>query len=169
MFSVKGASFLHGYGQCLSDRKQPENARTYFWTERIGPSAALKTLEVMGRMQSWEQITQTGVTILAGWRALAEKYGLRLTTSGLPALASFSFDGPNALAYKTLLTQEMLAKGYLATTSVYACTEHTPEIVRGYLDALDPVFAVIKQCEDGLDVHTLLKGPVCHTGFRRLN
>ena len=31
-----------------------------FWTERIGPTAALKTLEVMERMQSWEIITQTG-------------------------------------------------------------------------------------------------------------
>lgn len=140
-----------------------------FWTERIGPSAGLKTLEVMGRIQSWEQITQTGLTILAGWRALAEKHGLRITTTGLPALASFSFDGPNALAYKTLLTQEMLARGYLASTSVYACTEHTPEIVRGYLDALDPVFGLIKKCEDGLDVNILLKGPVCHAGFQRLN
>ncbi len=31
-----------------------------FWTERIGPTAALKTLEVMEREKSWEQITSTG-------------------------------------------------------------------------------------------------------------
>ena len=31
-----------------------------FWTERIGPSAALKTLEVMERVRSWETITATG-------------------------------------------------------------------------------------------------------------
>ena len=31
-----------------------------FWTERIGPTAALKTLEVMERVRSWEQITATG-------------------------------------------------------------------------------------------------------------
>jgi glutamate-1-semialdehyde 2,1-aminomutase len=34
-----------------------------FWTERIGPSAALKTLEVMRRLRSWEQVTATGKVI----------------------------------------------------------------------------------------------------------
>ena len=31
-----------------------------FWTERIGPTAALKTLEVMKRVKSWEIITDLG-------------------------------------------------------------------------------------------------------------
>ena len=31
-----------------------------FWTERIGPSAALKTLEIMEREKSWEKITTLG-------------------------------------------------------------------------------------------------------------
>lgn len=140
-----------------------------FWTERIGPSAAAKTLEVMERVRSWETITQTGRKITAGWQALASKHGLSITTSGLPALTSYAFAGPNALAYKTLITQEMLAKGYLAGTSVYVCTEHTPAVVARYFDALDDVFGLIRECEDGRDVATLLKGPVCHAGFKRLN
>lgn len=140
-----------------------------FWTERIGPSAALKTLEVMQRLRSWEQITRIGTQITARWRALAQRHGLVITTSGLPALTSFSFAGPHALAYKTLLTQEMLAGGYLAGTSVYVCTEHNAQVVEDYFAALDPVFGLIKQCEEGRDVMELLKGPVCHSGFKRLN
>ena len=140
-----------------------------FWTERIGPAAALKTLEVMERVKSWEQITQTGRDITAKWRALADKYGLSIVTSGLPALTSFSFETSNALAYQTLISQEMLAKGYLAGTSVYACIEHTPEVVAEFFDALDPAFALIKECEEGRDVMRVLKGPVCHEGFKRLN
>jgi glutamate-1-semialdehyde 2,1-aminomutase len=140
-----------------------------FWTERIGPSAALKTLEVMERTRSWEQITQTGRDITARWLRLAEQHGLSIATSGLPALTSFSFNSGNALAYKTLITQEMLAKGYLAATSVYVCTEHTPELIDGYFAALDPVFKIIKECEEGRDVMALLQGPVCHAGFKRLN
>ena len=31
-----------------------------FWTERIGPTAALKTLEVMEQMNSWDIITAQG-------------------------------------------------------------------------------------------------------------
>ncbi|HUY69258.1 MAG TPA: aminotransferase class III-fold pyridoxal phosphate-dependent enzyme [Alphaproteobacteria bacterium] len=140
-----------------------------FWTERIGPSAALKTLEVMERVKSWETITATGKDIARRWLELAKRHGLSITTSGIPALASYAFKGDNALAYKTLVTQEMLAKGYLAGTMVYASTAHTPEIVDGYFDALDPVFALVKECEDGRDVMSLLKGPVCHAGFKRLN
>ena len=34
-----------------------------FWTERIGPVAALKTLKVMERIRSWEYITSTGLDI----------------------------------------------------------------------------------------------------------
>jgi glutamate-1-semialdehyde 2,1-aminomutase len=140
-----------------------------FWTERIGPTAALKTLEVMKKEKSWEQITETGGMIRKGWQILADKYGLEIEQWGLPALAGFTFKSPHALAYKTLITQEMLKKGYLAGNSVYVCLEHTPALVEGFFDALNPIFAVIKECEIGRDVMSLLNGPICHSAFRRLN
>lgn len=140
-----------------------------FWTERIGPSAALKTLEVMERERSWETISATGTYITEQWKALAAKHGVIITTTGLAALTSFSFNSDQALAYKTLVTQEMLKKGYLAGTSVYVCTAHMPDVVDAFFDALDPVFALVRECEDGRDVMGLLEGPVCHAGFKRLN
>lgn len=140
-----------------------------FWTERIGPTAGLKTLEVMERLKSWEVITAIGSHIKERWQQLADRHGLQIELWGLPALAGFTIKSPASLAYKTLITQEMLAKGYLVSNCVYACIAHSPEIVSGYFDALDPVFALVRECEDGRDVHSLLKGPVCHAGFRRLN
>jgi len=140
-----------------------------FWTERVGPTAALKTLEVMEREKSWDIITKIGTGISSQWQSLADKYELDINTWGLPALSGYTFNSPNALSYKTLITQEMLKKGYLAANSVYACTEHKQAIVDGYFSELDPIFAIIKECEDGLDVATLLEGPLCHSGFKRLN
>lgn len=140
-----------------------------FWTERIGPTAALKTLEVMECMQSWDAITQTGLKIRDRWQQLADKNGLAIDHWGLPALTGFTFKSVDALAYKTLITQEMLAKGYLAGNSVYVSTEHTPDVVDGYFAALEPLFTIIKECEEGRDVMSLLNGPVCHGGFKRLN
>ncbi len=140
-----------------------------FWTERIGPTAALKTLEVMERTKSWETITETGLSIRQSWQQLADKHGLKIDHWGLPALTGFTFQSANTLAYKTLITQEMLATGYLAGNSVYVCTEHTPEVLKQFFEALDPVFGLIKECEEGRDVMGLLKGPVCHGGFKRLN
>ena len=140
-----------------------------FWTERIGPAAALKTLEVMERDKTWETITATGNAIRSRWQTLADRHGLGLTHWGLPALTGFTIKSANALAYKTLITQEMLAKGYLAGNSVYVSIAHTPEVINGYFECLTPIFGLIRECEEGRDVMQLLKGPVCHAGFRRLN
>jgi glutamate-1-semialdehyde 2,1-aminomutase len=140
-----------------------------FWTERIGPTAALKTLEVMERLKSWDVITAIGTSIGKRWQALAARHDLSISLSGLPALIGFAFNSQHNLAYKTLITQEMLAKGYLAGTAVYACIDHSDQVIEGYIAALDPIFGLIRECEDGRDVSTLLKGPVCHAGFKRLN
>lgn len=140
-----------------------------FWTERIGPTAALKTLEVMERVRAWDTITDTGIQIRNRWQALADKYSLPINHWGLPALTGYSFESKDALAYKTYVTQEMLAKGFLASNCVYVCTAHTPAVVDAYFEALDGIFAVIKECEEGKDIRTLLKGPICHSGFKRLN
>jgi|MDTB01.3.fsa_nt_gb glutamate-1-semialdehyde 2,1-aminomutase len=140
-----------------------------FWTERIGPTAALKTLEVMERERSWEQITSIGLHLRSSWQELADRHGLSIKHNGLPALTGFAIQSPQALAYKTLITQEMLKKGYLAATSCYVCLAHTTDILELYLEALDEVFALIAECEVGRSVDELLEGPVCHGGFKRLN
>ena len=171
-----GKAMGNGYGitatigrRDVMEAAQSSFISSTFWTERIGPTAALKTLEVMERIESWNIITETGLQIRQRWQLLADKHGLDISHWGLPALTGFSFRSPRSLAYKTLISQEMLGKGYLAANSVYVCTEHTSEIVDGYFDALDPVFGAIRDCEDGRDVMGLLKGPVCHGGFKRLN
>lgn len=140
-----------------------------FWTERIGPTAGLKTLEVMERERSWECITRIGRSIGERWQALASKHALPILISGLPAMNTFSFPVPNMLKYKTLITQEMLKKSFLATTTIFTCTEHTDSMVDQYFSALDPIFGLIKECETGRPVDPLLEGPVCHAGFKRLN
>lgn len=140
-----------------------------FWTERIGPAAALASLKAMERIKSWEQITRVGSEIGERWNALGVKYDIPMRVFGLPALIKFAFESQNGLAYKTLITQEMLAKGYLAGNSVYVSTEHSPEIVNGYFEAIEPIFALIQECENGRNVEDLIKGPICHSEFKRLN
>ena len=140
-----------------------------FWTERVGPSAALASLKVMEEIKSWELITETGLAIRSGWQKLADNHNLEINHWGIPALTGFTFKSENTLAYKTLITQEMLKKGYLASNTVYACIDHTPEVLDKFFNALDPIMKLIKSCEEGQDISKLLKGPVCHDGFKRLN
>ncbi|WP_303181056.1 aminotransferase class III-fold pyridoxal phosphate-dependent enzyme [uncultured Butyricimonas sp.] len=140
-----------------------------FWTERIGPAAALATLNVMEREKSWEKITEIGKSNKKRWQELADKHEISITQWGIPALAGYTFSSEKKLAYKTYITQQMLAKGYLVGNSMYTCLCHTPEILEGYFYELDKLFADIREFEDGRDVMKELKGPVCHSGFNRLN
>jgi len=140
-----------------------------FWTERIGPTAALKTLEVMERERSWETITKIGKDVSSRWKLLADKHNLNISISGLSAISGFNINSINMPSYKTLITQEMLKQGFLASNMFFACTEHNQDLVDDYFQKLDPIFATLKECEDGLDVNSLLEGPLCHTGFTRLN
>lgn len=141
-----------------------------FWTERIGPTAALKTLQVMQKVSSWEIITDIGRRIQKGWQQLADTHKVKIEITGIPALSTYSFSGNSSLAYKTLVTQEMLKKGFLASTHFYSCIAHDDADIENYLDALNDVFNTIGKCENGnYDIYSLLEGPVCHGSFKRLN
>ena len=141
-----------------------------FWTERIGPTAGLKTLEIMESSKSWEFITNQGKYLRQNWLALSKKYGLNLTLFGIPALSGFQIKSKKALEYKTLITQEMLKKGFLASNVCYLCTSHTNSIIDEYITNLEPIFEIISDCENGKDIYEFLdNNKVCHSGFKRLN
>lgn len=156
--------------RAIMEAAQTSFISSSFWTERIGPAAALKTLEVMERERSWERITEIGNSIRSKWQDLADAEGIKIEHWGLPSLCGFTVKSDSAAIYKTLITQEMLGKGYLAAHSVYSCLAHTNEVIDAFFEQLAPVFCEIGACEkEGRDASTLLSGPVAHAGFKRLN
>ncbi len=174
--AIFGKALGNGYSitAAIGKRSVMEAAQTTFmsstfWTERIGPAAALATLKVMEQVESWNKITEIGLNVRNGWQQLAKKHNLNMNCWGLPSLTGFTFQSKNMLAYKTLISQEMLSKGFLAGNSVYACIDHTQEVVEHFFHHLDPIFGLIKECEEGRDIVSLLKGPISHAGFKRLN
>lgn len=171
-----GKALGNGYGvtavvgrRSVMEAAQSTFISSTFWTERIGSVAALKTLDVMADLRSWDVITKIGKTLKDRWQELSDAKGLRIEHFGIPALAGFNFVGKNASAYKTLITQEMLKRGFLASNVVYSCIDHNADIVDQYFEILDGIFDKICDCENGKNVHKLLDGPVCHSGFKRLN
>ena len=63
----------------------------------------------------------------------------------------------------------MLKKGYLASNLIFTCIDHSDEVIEKYINELDNIFGIINDCENGKPVEELLDGPVCHSGFKRLN
>ena len=53
-----------------------------FWTERIGPSAAIACLNKMEKTKSWELITELGGEVKKVWKKLSEKHQVKIEISG---------------------------------------------------------------------------------------
>ena len=153
----------------IMDHAQTSFISSTFWTERIGPVAAIATLNEMERTKSWEHVQKIGKDLKTRWQSLADKYNLPIKQWGLPGLQGFLFDLDGSEILKTLVTQEMLKRGYLANNTVYVSAAHTPEIIAGYLEALELAFQQVANCQNKQDALNLLNGPVCHSGFKRLN
>ena len=140
-----------------------------YWTERIGPAAAIATINKVKKYNVPEHLIRTGKSVQEGWRSLANKHGLPIHVGGVYPLSHIVFDHKEPLVVKTLFTQLMLEKGFLASTAFYASFAHKSTHVKAYLKAVDESFGYIaKACAKG-DLRKKLKGPVCHAGFKRLN
>ena len=141
-----------------------------FWTERTGSVAGIATLNEMERIKSWDVITKIGKKIKKNWEKLSKSHNLKISVSGLDALCSFSFKSINSNKYKTLITQEMLKKKYLASNLVYVSIAHDEKSVEDYFNRLDEIFRLIRKCENHeLDIDSLIKTEPAHTTFRRLS
>ena len=138
------------------------------WTERIGPTAALATIQKHRREHVADHLQELGRQIQQGWTQLAAKHGLAIDIGGIAPLSHFSFPGESAGAMKAFFIQTMLAKGFLASNLYYAMDAHTPEDVQAYLAAADEAFAKLADAMDHNDTIQKLQGlPAC-SGFRRL-
>ncbi len=140
-----------------------------YWTESVGPVAALTTLDVMATEDVCSHVASIGAAMQQIWREIAEHHGIAITMDdGYPCLAHFAFDHPQANALKTLLTQEMLKRGFLASTAIYPTLAHTEAHVTAYGQALDAAFGLIAPAIAEERVSEALEGREAHIGFRRL-
>ena len=141
-----------------------------FWTERLGPVAALKTLELMEKIKSWKIITDHGKYLNKQWVKISKENKLQIEINGLPSISKFIIKSNNAQAYKTYISQEMLKRGFLASNSVYMSVCHKKNVLDRYLDHLNSIFKTIRECEnDQKDILRLLDTPVSKKPFMRLN
>jgi glutamate-1-semialdehyde aminotransferase len=140
-----------------------------YWTEAVGPAAALATIKKMRRINLPEKLARAGAAVHAGWRKLADKHSLKMHIAGRPALGHFALEYDSQTpALVTLFTQEMLDRGYLAKPAFYATLAHTDELIEDYLIAVDGAFATLAEAIKSEDVASRLRGPIAHSGFKRL-
>ncbi len=165
----------HPIGAVIGRRDVMEAAQSTFisstyWTEAVGPVAALATIEKMERTRVWEHVARVGETVQKDWKDAAARYGVAIDCEGIPCLAHFGFqDYP--LELKTLYTVLMLKEGFLSNTGFYPTLAHNDAILAIHREAVDKVFAQIAQILKTGGKEAVLEaigGPVCQAGFQRL-
>lgn len=140
-----------------------------YWTESVGPVAALAVLDVMASEDVPGHVAHIGTAMQGCWREAAARHGLPVSVpEGYPCLAHFAFDHPEPNALKTLYTQEMLKRGYLASTVIYPTLAHTDAVVAEHAAAVDAVFGAIAGSIARGTIREDLDGPEAYVGFRRL-
>jgi glutamate-1-semialdehyde 2,1-aminomutase len=140
-----------------------------YWTEGVGFTAALATLEVMSQTDVPAHVTRIGEKVQAGLRELGEKAKLQLKVGGHPSLSHMSFEHPDSASLMTLWTVRMLDHGFLAGAGFYPSLAHQDEHVDRFLSAAQTVFAELADAVVKGDAKARLGGTVKQSGFARLS
>lgn len=174
--AVFGKTLGNGYAinAVIGRREVMEGTRktfisSTFWTERIGPSAAVETLKQMKLEDAPARIDTIGIAARALWSDVANQVGLPISFSGLPSLTVVNLIGVDPAVFKTVTTEAFLDLGLLAGPAIYASLPQELELRTSYADSLAKVLKLLKQAMENGDVAQLAKDGLAGSIFRRLN
>ncbi len=170
---AKSTANGHPFGAIIGNEQTMQAAQesfisSAFWTEGVGPAAALAAINKMIRVDVVRHADRIGRSIKDVWQSQAAKHGLPVNVTGHNVVSGFTFNHPDAKALETLFTVRMLKAGFLAMPRVQVTLAHQPYHVEAYARALDPVFAELADAIKNEDVRERIGGPVKHSGFARL-
>ncbi len=173
--AIFGKGISNGYpmGAVIGKKKWMQAAQETFisstyWTDRIGPTAALATIKKFKKCKVENHLIKIGKAVQGVWGKAAKKNGIGITVKGQGPLSTFSFDEPKSQEIKTLFVQLMLEQGILATNAFYACYAHQDKHVLKYQKAVNKAFQIIAKAINDKNVKKYLKTKIAHKGFQRL-
>lgn len=115
-----------------------------YWSERIGPSAALATIREMKKIDLPGHVKELGQRVQQCWLNQAAATELEVVVAGFPCLATFSFQHTKSAVLMTMFTQMMLQKGFLAGGAFYPTLAHNDLVIDRYITAVASSFREIK-------------------------
>lgn len=153
----------------VMDSAQDTFMSSTMWTERVGFAAGLKTIDIITREKIWNHLIEMGDLIGNGWLKLSKKHNLKISITDFKPLITMKLDyGDRNQALATLFIQEMLKRGYLASTSVYLSYAHTEDIINKYLESVDECFFILSKAIENNNENDLLDTKVRSDSFNRI-
>jgi glutamate-1-semialdehyde aminotransferase len=142
-----------------------------YWSERIGPTAALATIKEMERIKSWRIIVKNGKYIKNKILKLSKKYKIKLIFNDSLSIINFKITGKyDHVVYKNFISQEMLKRKFICNDTIYVSVAHTRLLINKYLNELDLVFKKIFLYEKNEVLYSKLEQDISGISFfKRLN
>jgi glutamate-1-semialdehyde 2,1-aminomutase len=139
-----------------------------YWTESVGPTAALAAIRKMQQIDVPAHVERIGHLFREGLEQIGRNHSVPVQVTGLGALLHIGFDHPEQAALGTLQTERMLEAGFLSGSGFYPSLAHADRHVEAYLAAADGVFQELAEAIEKKDIRQRLEGSVRHSGFARL-
>ncbi len=169
--AVFGKAMSNGYPMAavvgkawVMDAAQGTFISSTYWTERSGLVASLETIRLFEAWKVHEHICKVGSEIKEIWKKASEKHKIDITITGIDPIPNFAFSAENPLLWKTVFTQLMLEKGFLASTLCFASYAHRKTHLSSYRRAVEETFYEMSK----KDPKDILKTDICHKTFQRL-
>ena len=156
-----------GKAKIMSSAQNTFISSTY-WTDRIGPSAAIVTLKKHKKLDVGRHLVKVGTLIRKGWMDLGKKHDLEIKITGIPPLSHWEIIASDNSLVHTAIVYEMLKKGFLTSKAFYSTYAHKEHDVGRYLDALNDALIKLSPYIKSSSIKKIYSGLPAHSGFRRL-
>lgn len=159
-------SAVIGTAEAMSGAEKAFISSTY-WTESVGPTAALAAVKEMERTKVWEHVWKVGEQFSHIMKNASQKYGISMDIGNtFPTLNRFDFTEDSS-QMRTLFTTLMLDQGILAAHSFYPTLAHGEESLSALASATDVVFDQMQDILRRGDLEKVVK-EICESDFERL-
>lgn len=174
--AIFGKAIGNGYpiSAVIGKKEIMEKANNTFisslmWTERVGFSAALNTINLMKKYNVQNHLTKYGRLIKKGFEEISKDLKIDLNVGGMDSMPIITFDKFNDLT-STLFTQKMLGHNYLANNIPSTSFAYNKKIIGDYLETSHDVLKKIRNIINSKkELSKNIIGDPKLTGFKRLN
>lgn len=137
-----------------------------FWSERVGPVAALEVIRQFEEDNAGARLVENGRHLKKSFQKVFDELRLNMKMVGLDSVPTVAIFEKEPLVWKTAFTQEMLKKGFLATNLTFISTAYQLSDIDRYVEVAGTVLQSL--CNQRSQIQSVLEGAVSHSGFERL-
>lgn len=157
--------------ETIMDAAKSSFISSSYWTDGVGPAAALAVLNKAQKINLTALINERGGRLQASLRELAARHpACRLKVSGMPATPFMSFDlGSESSLAQTLYVRAMQSRGFLVMSYSYIMLAHDDERIASLLAASDQSMTEISEIIEAGKLAEAVGKTAVNKGFTRLN